>query len=111
MGHRTASDAFQCLHYPLPAAEGSEYGPPRVALSPVLREYVVDTRDATLRRHPLLGVQAVLIVGLLRSIHRHLPLHGPYQWLEGRRVQQGAWRSRQEQGGCTEARRKGSQVV
>jgi hypothetical protein len=65
MGDRTAAGKFQGGLLPLALAEGSGRGPPRVVLPPVLREYGMDIRDATLRRHPLLEVEAVLIGGLL----------------------------------------------
>src|SRR5262249_36858880 len=42
--------------------------------APVLRENTLHIHDATLRGHPLLGVEAVLIVGLLRIVHCHLAL-------------------------------------
>ncbi len=65
-------------------------------LPPGLREKGLYIRHATLRRHPLLGVEAILITGLLRVVYRHLAPQRLHQWPKGSPVQQGARRSRHE---------------
>src|SRR5207248_9364198 len=80
-------------------------------LPPMLRENALHIRDAALRGHPLLSVEAALIVRLLRVVHCHLALQCCDQWRQGLSVQQGAWGTGHQQRGRCHAWRKGAQVI
>src|SRR5262249_38567737 len=82
-----------------------------LSLSPMLRKNALHIRNATLLGHPLLSVEAVFIVGLLRVVHRHLALQCCDQWPEGLPIEQSAWGAGHQERGGGHAECKGAQVI
>src|SRR5439155_19828103 len=78
------------------ADPGADDGDPDYRVSsvpPVLGKDALHIRDATARSHPPLGIEPVLIGGLLGLVYCDGPLQGGDQWLECQRVEQRAGRA------------------
>src|SRR5262249_17624683 len=82
-----------------------------LALPPMLRKNALHIRNATLRGHPLLGVEAVLIVGLLGVVYRYLAWQCGDQRRQSWPVQKGTRRTGDQECGGGHAGRKGAQVI
>src|SRR5438093_8290880 len=82
----------------------------RVLPPPMFGKNALHVRDATLRGHPLLGVEPVLVRGLLGFVNRRRTSERGDQWFEGKGVEQRAGRPAHQQRVGGDAWREAAQV-
>ena len=78
----------------------------RALVPPVLRNNALHVADPALRGHPLLGVEAVSVEGLLGFVNRHVARKRGDQRLERLPIEQGAWCAGHQERGCGHAGRE-----